>query len=182
MMSADNIDVLKVNANNANNANNNNNSNHDDNHDDDHHDDHHENNNHLKLNLLIGLPDDITYKILCYIDTPNNIVSILCQSIAVLCKATKSYVDHNDNLWEAVLGGYYLDHLNSRSSSRSSSTNTSTSSAYHARTQRRSSKRLRRTTAKEDVIHAHFVLRDQVSHSLLILPCSMFMYVIIFHF
>ena len=58
-------------------------------------------------------------------------------------------------LWDIILGGYYLD------SSRSASAN-----AYKARTQRRSSKRLRRTTAKQDVIHAHLVLRDQTELAL----------------
>lgn len=121
-------------------------------------------------NLIIGLPDDVTYNILTYIQTPYNIASVLCHLIAPLCNATKAYVDTNDGLWEAVLGGYYHPATTSNTSnSTAAATKTknlnhqSTILAYRARTQRRSSKRLRRTTAREDVIHAHFVLRDQVS-------------------
>ncbi len=124
------------------------------------------------INLLIGLPNDVLYKILTFIDTPFNMATILCHSIVPLCHATQEFVNGSDNdeLWELVLGGYYLDNgdtngksNNNSSSNSSSKSSTSTRASYHARTQRRSSKRLRRTTAKEDVIHAHFVLRDQVS-------------------
>ncbi len=107
------------------------------------------------LNLLIGLPDDVMYNILLYTAVPNTITSILCHSIVPLCHATKTYVDSNDNLWEAILSGYYGNNNQSNNGGK-------TGNAFRARTQRRSSKRLRRTTAKEDVIHAHFVLRDQV--------------------
>ncbi len=144
----------------------------------------------MSITLLKGLPDDVLYKILCFINPPNTIVTTVCQSIVPLCHATKSFIDDNETLWESILGGYYLcrednshgekngkvssSSTSSPSSSsvstqhstsgnrRSRASSTNTNIVYRARTQRRSSKRLRRTTAKEDVIHAHLVLRDQV--------------------
>ena len=114
------------------------------------------------LRLITDLPDDVTYKMLRYIEAPNNIAFILCHSITPLCKAAKTYVESNDNLWEAILSGYYVDNDNDKMVKQSNSKKGKSDSAFRARTQRRSSKRLRRTTAREDVIHAHFVLRDQV--------------------
>ena len=128
------------------------------------------------LNLLIGLPDDVTYNILRYIEAPNNIASILCHSMVPLCHATKEYVDANDNLWEAILSGYYVNNYDGDNGDggRKGSKCTKSDRAFRARTQRRSSKRLRRTTAKEDVIHAHFVLRDQVRESMKVLISLLF--------
>mmetsp|Transcript_11004 Transcript_11004/g.16645 ORF Transcript_11004/g.16645 Transcript_11004/m.16645 type:complete len:347 (+) Transcript_11004:1325-2365(+) len=140
----------------------------------------------MSLMLLTKLPDEVLYKILCFVSPPNNIVTTVCQSLVPLCHATKLYIDTNDTLWESILGGYYLscdDHNRNDDNDKASSTtlnstlNTTTTNrknraastnvdTYRARTQRRSSKRLRRTTAKEDVIHAHLVLRDQTEMAL----------------
>ncbi len=111
--------------------------------------------------LLVHLPEDVFYKILCFVNHPYFASVVVTRQINPLCSATRQYTS-SDSLWENILGGYYLHH-GSDSSSTSHMNNKSSRSqnAYRARTQRRSSKRLRRTTAKEDCIHAHFNLRDQ---------------------
>lgn len=121
----------------------------------------------MSLDLIISLPDDIFYDILLFVNKPLDIPALICHSISPLCSATRTFVSNNSTLWEKVLGAYYQ---NDRSSSKKKSNKTlsssSLASAYRSRTQRRNSKRLRRTTAKEDVIHAHFVLRDQTEMAL----------------
>jgi hypothetical protein len=104
---------------------------------------------------LFNLPEDIFYNILLYLEQPVYISRIIYQQIAPLCSAAKRIVEDDSPLWEIILGGYYLD-----------GTQPASINAYRARTQRRSSKRLRRTTAKQDVIHATFVLRDQTEMAL----------------
>lgn len=156
------------------------------------------------INLIIGLPEHIAYHILTYITTPYDVASTLCHQIVPLCKATYLYVNGNtttntdndtndgtceytgnDDIWETVLGGYYLtntstntntnttntsttntNNTNHTNNNTNNTTNTNHTNNYRARTQRRSSKRLRRTTAKQDVIHAHFVLRDRTEMAL----------------
>jgi hypothetical protein len=151
----------------------------------------------LGIRLLIGLPDDVTYQIFTYLALPCNVVTVLSQSIAPLCHASRKFANENDHLWEAILAGYYKgNQCDDDPTGNSSGTGTASTrrgaqsqcskllNAYHARTQRRSSKRLRRTTAKEDVIHAHFVLRDQVSIKLVLVPDTI-LYVlscIVYHF
>lgn len=109
----------------------------------------------MSLDLIISLPDEVFYNVLLFVGHPMSITAVLCQTIAPICSETRTFVNNDASIWENILGGYYLD------GSGKSSVN-----AYRARTQRRSSKRLRRTTAKEDVIHAHFNLRDQTEIAL----------------
>ena len=110
----------------------------------------------MSLDLILSLPDDVFYKILMFLaDRPTGVSRIVGQSIAPLCSSTREFVNFDSSLWDNILGGYYLN-----------GSGNSSVSAYRARTQRRSSKRLRRTTAKEDVIHAHCVLRDQTEMAL----------------
>jgi hypothetical protein len=109
----------------------------------------------MSLDLIVSLPDDVFYSILLFLEQPMGISAIVCKLITPLSSATRTFVNTDSSLWENILGGYYLN-----------GSGTSSVSAYRARTQRRSSKRLRRTTAKEDVIHAHYVLRDQTEMAL----------------
>lgn len=109
----------------------------------------------MRASGLFQLPEDIFYNILLYIEQPVYVSRVVCQQIAPLCSSARRFVDDESPLWEIILGGYYLTGSQPKSQS-----------AYQARTQRRSSKRLRRTTAKHDVIHAHFVLRDQTEMAL----------------
>ena len=110
----------------------------------------------MGLDLIISLPDDVFYNTLLCIEHPIGVAAIVCKSIAPLCSETRAFVNNDSSsLWEHILGGFYLN-----------SGGTSSVSAYRARTQRRSSKRLRQTTAKDDVIHAHYVLRDQTEMAL----------------
>lgn len=104
---------------------------------------------------FFNLPEDILYNILLYLEQPVYVSRVVCQQIAPLCSAAKRIVDEDSPIWDIILGGYYLD-----------GTRPGSANAYKARTQRRSSKRLRRTTAKQDVIHATFVLRDQTEMAL----------------
>jgi hypothetical protein len=107
--------------------------------------------------LLIDLPDDIMYKILLYLESPTRVI----HQMAIFSTVSKNmyFFTHEDNneLWEFILGGYYCNGKDLSLSSRF---------AFHSRTQRRNSKRLRRTSAKNDVIHAHFNLRDQTEMAL----------------
>jgi len=104
---------------------------------------------------LIRLPDDVFYNILLFLESPTNVSVTVCKLIAPLCSATRSYVGNDSSLWEIVLGAFFIN-----------GSGPSSVSAYRARTQRRASKRLRRTTAKEDVIRTLFVLRDQTEMAL----------------
>uniref|UniRef100_A0A7S3VCE0 F-box domain-containing protein n=1 Tax=Chaetoceros debilis TaxID=122233 RepID=A0A7S3VCE0_9STRA len=114
--------------------------------------------------FLSCLPDVVFYKILCFVDNPHHTSVVVAQQITPLCKAARSYTEC-DSLWESILGGFYNSNSDSNNSSDTSSSASASASAkanaYRARTQRRSSKRLRRTTAKEDCIHAFLNLRDQ---------------------
>ena len=109
------------------------------------------NNNHN--HPLINLPCPILYTILTYIDKPIYHPKLVCFTFQLLCHLFHNYINVNDDLWEMILIGYYK---NDNDSKNKKNHGTSTQG-------RRLSKRLRRNTAKEDVIHAHFVLRDQVS-------------------
>lgn len=104
---------------------------------------------------LFSLPDDVFYNILLFVDQPLSVARVICTQIAPLSSETANLVSNTSTLWDFVLGGYY-----------GTQSGVSSPSAYRARTQRRTSKRLRRTTAKEDVIHAHFNLRDQTEMAL----------------
>lgn len=107
------------------------------------------------VHSLLNLPDDVFYNILLFLEQPMYVSRVVCKQIAPLCLSSRILVGNDSSLWETILGGYYL-----------SGSQPSSVSAYRARTQRRSSKRLRRTTAREDVIHAQFVLRDSTEMAL----------------
>jgi len=109
----------------------------------------------MSLHPLLNLSDDAFYNILLFLEEHTYMSRVLCKQIAPLCSESRNYVGNDSSLWETILGGYYLNGSGS-----------STVKAYRARTQRRSSKRLRRTTAREDVIHAHFVIRDSTEMAL----------------
>jgi len=107
--------------------------------------------------IFASLPDDLFYRILSYVEKPCQISVVLCQKISPLCHAARFV--QNDSLWEIVLGGYGGGFV--------PSSPFSSSSAYSGRRQRRTSKRLRRTTAKEDVIHAHKLLCERTELTLM---------------
>jgi len=101
----------------------------------------------MTVNDLTSLPDVLFYNILTYIERPTNIVVLICKSIAPICSSANDYVK-NDSLWELILGAYTDGTLSSN------------------RRQRRQSKRLRRTTAKEDVMHTFSVMRANTDMAL----------------
>ena len=101
------------------------------------------------------LPDALLYNILTYVSVPTKIAVCVIHSLLPLCSTIKDYFDKEDALWELILGGYYYE-----------SDGTPNRTDYQSRRQRRDSKRLRRTTAKYDVAHAHLVLRDRTDMAL----------------
>ena len=115
-------------------------------------------------NLLTELPDDVMYKILLYLESPTRVIHQMA-TISAVSKHMNAFLTHEDNheLWEFILGGYYCTYNTHEHGKRPCS---SSRLAFHSRTQRRDSKRLRRTSAKSDVIHAHFNLRDQTEMAL----------------
>jgi len=102
--------------------------------------------------LLSTLPDELLYKVLSYAETEAGVGPFLGGVLSRVNRAMRR-VAESDNLWEMILNG----------------------SEYHTqdrgelavgRKRRRESTRLRRSTAKEEVIHAHWVLRDQTEMAL----------------
>ena len=119
------------------------------------------NNNNNHNHPLINLPCPILYTILTYIDKPIYHPKLLCSTFQLLCHLFHNYINVNDDLWEMILIGYYKNDNDDDDSKKNNNHGTSSQG-------RRLSKRLRRNTAKEDVIHTHFVLRDQVSIMIII--------------
>lgn len=113
--------------------------------------------------LLTALPDDVMYKILLYVESPTRVIHQMA-IFSTLSKHMHAFThEDNNELWEFILGGYYCTTTNMNANGNDSS---SSRYAFHSRTQRRDSKRLRRTSAKNDVVHAHFNLRDQTEMAL----------------
>ena len=99
-----------------------------------------------------NLPYELFYKIMSYAEKPLNIALFVPSTMALLSSSVNEYVQ-SDPLWEIILGVFR--------------TSDSVSFSKSNRTQRRQSKRLRRTTAKEDVIHAFALRRANVSNTTL---------------
>lgn len=104
--------------------------------------------------LLSTLPDELLYKVLSFAETEMGIGPFLGGVLSRVNKAMKRVTD-NDALWEMILSGAEYHHT----------ANPSTVLSL-GRKRRRESTRLRPSTAKEEVIHAHWVLRDQTEMAL----------------
>lgn len=107
--------------------------------------------------FVTKLPDDVIHKILLFIESPVRIVHQMSTLSLVSLDFYQMTQESSNDLWEFILGGYY--------SAKNADIKTS-KCAFQSRTQRRNSKRLRRSSAKNDVIHAHFNLRDQTEMAL----------------
>jgi len=109
------------------------------------------------------LPDELLYKVLSFAETEAGIGPFL-GSLSRVNKAMKRVID-NDSIWEMVLSGseYHNHDVRTETPRNASSSLSSATAALLSlgRKRRRESTRLRRTTAKEEVIHAYYVLRDQ---------------------
>lgn len=108
---------------------------------------------------LTQLPDDVIYKILLFLESPVRVIHQVSILSLVSLDFNQMTQESNNELWECILGGYYSDN-------HATALHKTSRDAFQSRTQRRHSKRLRRTSAKNDVIHAHFNLRDQTEMAL----------------
>jgi hypothetical protein len=119
--------------------------------------------------LLLDLPDAIFYLILSFVERPTSIAPFLTRSIGVLSKEIHHHIENNRNaLWEIILSCDYKNDgstnaiLNAKCGSkrpRKRREEQGQDSVYI--NQRRISDRLRRSSAREDVMFCHKKLCDR---------------------
>jgi len=119
--------------------------------------------------LLLDLPDAIFYLILSFVERPTSIAPFLTRSIGVLSKEIHHHIENNRNaLWEIILSCDYKNDgstnaiLNAKCGSkrpRKRREEQGQDSVYI--NQRRISDRLRRGSAREDVMFCHKKLCDR---------------------
>jgi len=113
--------------------------------------------------LFISLPHEVLYTILRFAANATSTVDVLCNILAPLSKTIHADLKNNGNeLWEIILWEY-----SPRGAANISRVEVASYRAVRKR--RRQSKRLRPTTAKDDVAHAHLSLRDRTESAVLAL-------------
>lgn len=106
----------------------------------------------MSRNIFLDLPDDLLYSILSYTVGLTGRAHILCHKITLLCSSIRHSIEfERQELWFMILNEY-KNTKETPKNSRYTKTETKPS---------RSSKRLRRNTAKEEVADCHKLLCDR---------------------
>jgi len=120
--------------------------------------------------FLTDVPDVIFYEILTYATRPTSRGPFMSSVLSLVSKSVRFSIEHNrQGVWESILLEYSFsrNELPKDGTSIKQNKRVLEEASSELRRQRRQSKRLRQTTAKQDVMAAHKVLCDRTEDAIL---------------